>query len=724
MLRATAWMAAFALAAPLVMDVPAARAVDAPPGDETATVEAPSPEDPTSEETAPDSTPTPTPTPTPEVTPTPTVEPTPVPEETLAPDSEDGSDQPDATDDEDARALAPLAESTATVPPAGRIGGPDRYEIAVAASRAAFPSGAATVLISAGSAPPNGITASWTAGTVGAPLLLVEKTRIRANVLTELRRLAPSTIVVYGGNSVGEAVVDQLRTIAPDVRRIGGADLYDLSRTALREAGANEMVYIAEGVDLLAAPLAAGAAAANDRGFLLVPKGRSAADSATIEALRAVGTRTVVVVGGTGGIPTAYESSLRGAGFVVERRVAKDRYALSVLMAKERPLTIKRAIVSNPASWPATAIASALAAAARQPLVYTIQPCVVDGVSAFIRSAGVSVTGVGGDVRLSSAVLRNGSCTAEKSNSQSTLNAAIRSTLAAYPGVYSVTVRQLDGLKAVTSVTGSTVREPASMIKMFAAWAALSRVQAGRASLNTVLPSGVSLGMCIHVMIHASDNYCHTDIVHWIGIAELNRMIRSAGFANTHYGSVPVGVSVLYAGNRTTTNDLSTLVMRLNAGTILSRKYADHLIGEMKNQIGRSRIASGIPRGVVQASKPGALWVASGLLQGDTAIVYGPKSTYVLSIIGDNSPPKAAFQAVSRTVYQHFHGAFGTAASYPAQQLVIVRDTALRSSPGGPMVVVARAGTFVENFETNRIWYEVQYGSRKLWTIVTDLRNR
>lgn len=723
MLRATAWMAAFALAAPLVMDVPAARAVDAPPGDETATVEAPSPEDPTSEESTPDSTPTPTPTPTPEVTPTPTAEPTPVPEETPEPDSEDGSDQPDATDDEDAQTLAPLAVATATVPPAGRIGRPDRYETAIAASQAAFPSGAGTVLVSAGSAPPNGVTASWTAGAIGAPLLLVERTRVRASVLSELRRLAPATIVVYGGASVGEAIVEQLRTVTPDVRRVGGTDLYDLSRNALREAGPLETVYVSEGVDLVAAPLAAGAAAANGYGFLLVPKGKSAADAPTIEALRAVDARRVVVVGG-GSIPTAYESSLRAAGFSVERRTAKDRYALSVVMAKERPGGIQRVIVTNTVSWPATAIASALAAASRQPLLYASQPCMIDGVAAFVRSARVSVTGVGNDVHLSDAVLRGSSCTAEKSNSQSTLNAAIRSTLAAYPGVYSVTVRQLDGLKAVTSVTGSTVREPASMIKMFAAWAALSRVQAGRASLNTVLPSGVSLGMCIHVMIHASDNYCHTDIVHWIGIAELNRMIRSAGFANTHYGSVPVGVSVLYAGNRTTTNDLSTLVMRLNAGTILSRKYADHLIGEMKNQIGRSRIASGIPRGVVQASKPGALWVASGLLQGDTAIVYGPKSTYVLSIIGDNSPPKAAFQAVSRTVYQHFNGAFGTAASYPAQQLVIVRDTALRSSPGGPMVVVARAGTFVENFETNRIWYEVQYGSRKLWTIVTDLRNR
>src|SRR6201999_4048359 len=106
----------------------------------------------------------------------------------------------------------------------------------------------------------------------------------------------------------------------------------------------------------------------------------------------------------------------------------------------------------------------------------------------------------------------------------------------------------------------------------------------GRASLGTVLPSRVSLGTCIHIMIHVSDNYCHTDIVHWIGIAEINRMIRAAGFLNTHYGTVAPGVSVLYAGNRTTSNDLVRMMERLVHHTALSQKWSDYLLNEMRNQ--------------------------------------------------------------------------------------------------------------------------------------------
>jgi beta-lactamase class A len=286
-----------------------------------------------------------------------------------------------------------------------------------------------------------------------------------------------------------------------------------------------------------------------------------------------------------------------------------------------------------------------------------------------------------------------------------------------------VTVEQLGGLNETVRIGGATPREPASMMKIFAAWAALTRIQQGRASLGTVLPSRVSLGTCIHIMIHVSDNYCHTDIVHWIGIAEINRMIRAAGFLNTHYGTVAPGVSVLYAGNRTTSNDLVRMMERLVHHTALSQRWSDHLLNEMRNQIWRSRIPSGIPPGVAQASKPGALWLASGLMQADTAVIYGPKATYAITILGDNDP-KAALQAISRTVYEHFHGRFGTAASYPVQQMYTRVAAQARSSAGGPVVLTIPARTNIEVIDANRIWYLIRYGGRQLWVHYDTLRNR
>jgi beta-lactamase class A len=296
--------------------------------------------------------------------------------------------------------------------------------------------------------------------------------------------------------------------------------------------------------------------------------------------------------------------------------------------------------------------------------------------------------------------------------------------MSSYAGSYWVSVQEVGGLRQSVRIAGSTPKEPASMMKIFAAWAALKRVEQGRASLGMRLPSGVPLGTCIHVMIHVSDNYCHTDVVHWIGIAEINRMIRSAGFLNTKYGTVARGVSVLYAGNRTTTNDLVRMMEKLLDGSVLSTRWADHLLREMSSQIWRSRIASGIPPGVAQASKPGALWVASGLMQNDTAVVYGPKSTYIISIIGDNGPPQAALRAISRTVYQHFNGAFGTAASYPVQQMVTTVATAVRSSPGGPAIATAARGTPIQVLDAVRDWYLVRWGGRDRYIHYSALRNR
>ena len=287
-----------------------------------------------------------------------------------------------------------------------------------------------------------------------------------------------------------------------------------------------------------------------------------------------------------------------------------------------------------------------------------------------------------------------------------------------------VTVRQPGGLTEVVSIGPGERREPASMMKIFAAWAALKIVEQGRASLSTVLPSGVSLGTCLQVMIHASDNYCHSDIVHWISLPEVNRMIRAAGFVNTFYGNVAPGTSVLYAGNRSTSNDLAWMMQRLDDASILSRPLADHLLNLMGSQIFRNRIASGLPPGIKQSSKPGALWIASGLMQGDTAVVWGGRYKYTISIIGDGNPPQAALRAISRVVYQHLNGAFGAAVVYPVQQMVTVRATALRTSAGGPLTVAIPAGTPLEVLDANRIWYQVQYGSRKLWTIYSDLRNR
>ncbi|MCW3493736.1 serine hydrolase [Microbacterium sp. SSM24] len=717
MLRTIAWVAAFALVAPVLADGGDARAADdaSDPGSVVAAA-------------TPSATPSPEPTTSP--SPEPTVSPLPIP---VAPDAETPEDTPEAPDEQPSESpVAPDAlvqtdaALLAAVPSAGRVTGVDRWGTSVAASKAAFPSGARTVLVAEGGSTVDGIIAAGMAAGLDAPLLLVQSGAIPASVQAELRRLAPDRILVMGGETgVSRAVFTALGQFAGSVARVTGTDRYGTARLALASLGRSfDTVYVAGGTALIDAPLAFATASATARGALLVAGTTASADSATVAALRGVGARRVVIVGGPASVTVAYAASLQTAGFTVERRNGIDRYGTAILLAREVPAGASRAIVANSLSGPDTAVAAALAGAAKQPMLYAMEPCAPDSIAGHLAQAGLTVTGVGGTTWLSNDTLAGRSCSAVKAEREARLDSTIRSTMARYPGSYWVSVQEIGGLRQSVRIAGSTPKEPASMMKIYAAWAALKRVEQGRASLGMRLPSGVPLATCIHVMIHVSDNYCHTDIVHWIGLAEVNRMIRSAGFLNTHYGPVAPGVSVLYAGNRTTTNDLVRMMEKLNDGSVLGKKWADHLLREMGSQIGRSRIPSGIPPGVSQSSKPGALWVASGLMQNDTAIVRGPRATYAISIIGDNSPTKAAHVAISRAVYTHLNGAFGTAASYPIQQMVTKARTELRSSPGGPVVAVAGAGVLLEQLESERTWYQVQYGSRKLWVPYTALRDR
>lgn len=674
-----------------------------------------------------------TPTPTPEPTMTPTPEPT-VPADGTEPDGTDpdgtdpgGSVPDDATgDDAPDETLAPEADqlapaSAATLPAAGRIDGGDRYVRSAAASRASFPSGATTVLVANGTAMAGPVMAASLARAYDAPLLFTGTSTVPSVVMTELKRLAPEKIVAVAGSSdMNDKLLTSLRTLAP-VERVVLTSQFSGSIVALKLAAPTTTVYFTGNLQDQAAALGSAAAAG---GFAMMVNGRAKAISAgSITMLRDKGVTTVRVVGSESSISSSYAASLRDAGFTVSRVDGADVYARTLAAARTAPST-PRFIVANPAVPSDAASAGALGAVTGQPVVYTPYQCMLKDISALIRSRGATVVGVGREAWLRSAAVRNISCSDEKPRLRAALESAIASTAARYAGTYAVSVRELTRVgETATNARSGMMLEPASMMKLYAAWAALKRVQDGRATMSTK-PAGTTLASCIKVMIHASDNFCHTDIVHWIGISNLNRMIAGAGFSQTRYGSVPKGTSVLYAGNRTTTNDLTLFLQKLERGELLEKKYADILRRYMKAQIWRSRIASGIPPGIPQESKPGALWIASGLLQADSAIVRGPQATFAISIIGVDRPDKAALRAIARTVYSHFHGSFGSAASYPVKQMMTSTTAALRSAPGGAGVRTLPSGTLIEVLDAQRVWYKVRWSDRELWVDSRRLRNR
>lgn len=660
------------------------------------------------------------PAPTPTPTPTPTAAPSPVPE-APAPDAEavdtDAGQEPSEAVESDAAAAA------ASLPAAGRIGGDDLYARSILASRAAFPGGADTVIVANGAGHAGPIIAAGLAATYDAPLLYARPSSASSAAVTEMRRLSPSRILVVGlDDDVNRSLLTQLQQIAP-VERVLFSSRSAASRAALQRVDSAPVVWVT-GEDLTPYAAATAAAATQGGASLMVGGSAPAAGSGTLAALARVGARQVVILGGTGDVSSGYARSLSSAGYAVTRVTGSDIYALSLAAAQRAPGPVSRVFAANPDVVVDVALAASLAGSTSQPMVVTPYQCMLTVIAEHIDGLGAEVVGVGKSNWLRDAAVRNVPCAEEKPRREAALESAIRSAASRYSGRYAVTVRELGRLAETgrSSLSGSML-EPASAIKVFAAWAALKRVQDGRATMSTK-PGNTTLGACLKVMIHNSDNYCHTDIVHWIGISNLNRMIADAGFSRTRYGSVPRGTSVLYAGNRTTTDDLSRFLRLLESGQLLEDKYADVLKHHMRYQLGRSRIASGIPPGVVQVSKPGALWIASGLLQADSGIVYGPQATFTISIIGIDGPEKAALRAITRAAYTHFNGSFGTAASFPVKQMETVTRAGLRSSAAGPVVRYVSTGTAFEVGDSQRAWYQVHYGSQLLWIDYRLMRNR
>jgi chitodextrinase/putative cell wall-binding protein len=90
-----------------------------------------------------------------------------------------------------------------------RLFGSGRYDTAAAITRSAFTATGGTVFVATGGNFPDALAGAPAAALDRAPLLLVEKSSIPAPIADELRRLAPSRIVLLGGSSAIDAVVER-----------------------------------------------------------------------------------------------------------------------------------------------------------------------------------------------------------------------------------------------------------------------------------------------------------------------------------------------------------------------------------------------------------------------------------------------------------------------------------------------------------------------------------
>jgi len=225
--------------------------------------------------------------------------------------------------------------SPATAAEFDRIGGSDRYETAVLISQRAFPTGAATVLLTSGEDYPDALSGGAAGAAIGAPVLLTRTGSLPAVVAAELDRLNPKTIVVLGGKAaVAEGVIAAATTYAGNVERIGGADRYETAALVADWAfdPGVPAAYLASGTDFPDA--LAGAAAAGHRGGPVLLTKPSSLSDATAHRLGALDPAEIVVLGGPSAVSPTVETAL-GSYAPVSRVAGGDRYATSAAVSAD-----------------------------------------------------------------------------------------------------------------------------------------------------------------------------------------------------------------------------------------------------------------------------------------------------------------------------------------------------------------------------------------------------
>jgi beta-lactamase class A len=299
------------------------------------------------------------------------------------------------------------------------------------------------------------------------------------------------------------------------------------------------------------------------------------------------------------------------------------------------------------------------------------------------------------------------------------LHTSIDNYLADKTGHYSVTALELGGSNRSVHINGSSTVDPASIFKLYYAWLALEKIQQGNLGYATKLVSGYQLGTCLKLMISYSDNYCTVDIRAKLGNAYVNTRLSDLGLADSR---IVLDSHGKYVTKETTTDDVATFLAKLHRGELLSTIYTAKFIEYLKAQIWRARISSALPVGTQVASKSGNLLVDSGMIEGDSAIIYGPTSTYVLVVIGTNDATGPAVRGVSDLVYRAWQGDIETTSSYSTYQLVAPTKLYLRSSPAGWVIKTIKAGTPIKVYWNKRGWVWVNAAGRKGYIYYSKMR--
>jgi putative cell wall-binding protein len=265
-----------------------------------------------------------------------------------------------------------------------RLGGKDRFEVAVNVSKQGWPNSNSTntVFISNYLAFADALSATPLAYKLNAPILLTHKDYLTEITKQEINRLKPSTIYIVGGpGSVSQNVYTTLKTITPDVRRIGGDDRFEVAYNISKYFSDEETAIVTNGLvfsDALAiAPYAA------RQGLPILLTRDHSLPTHTVYGLE--GKSDSIVVGGTPSVSDNVYDNLPSP----IRIGGADRYEVSTNIIERFKMDTSKAFVATGLTFADALTGSVLAAKENAPLLLTRSSSLPTPVKSLVEKNGI-----------------------------------------------------------------------------------------------------------------------------------------------------------------------------------------------------------------------------------------------------------------------------------------------------------------------------------------------
>ena len=235
------------------------------------------------------------------------------------------------------------AKNEPAVPAAEKvvISGKTRYDTAVEISKAAYPGGCYSVVLTAGEGFADSLASVPLAQSLTAPILITEKNKITAQTLKEIQRLNAKSIFIVGGTSaVSKTVEDQLKAKGYNVWRIKGTTRYETAATVatntdfVRKTSPKEIFFVSG--EKYADSLSVGSIATARGAVVLYMNKEGTLDKSTKAYLDAIkdGIKSIYIVGGSAAIGTKAETTLKSYAKKITRISGKDRYATCLKLSQ------------------------------------------------------------------------------------------------------------------------------------------------------------------------------------------------------------------------------------------------------------------------------------------------------------------------------------------------------------------------------------------------------